>query len=161
MPYYDPQRWIPADDQLDGLVEQKLISHNRTSYKATRSGKSFSPLGALELDVLIGNTSEILRLTEWIEKDGKVCINLGNNGDMFRKGHFKHAGHHNPNCQRIPPPNHVHFPTMKYRDINKSPSYAHPVSGNSDYITALTTFCDCTNIVIQGARIPYLSVYSR
>ena len=98
----------------------------------------------------------MLRLTEWVDTAGKINIDLTDDGSILRQGHFNHSGHHNPNGTDIPPPNHIHFPTMKLPNLRRHPAYAYPVRANCNYIEALVRYCADTNIQIEGAKIPWI-----
>jgi hypothetical protein len=109
---------------------------------------------AIELDVVIEGTRELLRLSLSIEKYGKVSINLASVDEPLRKGHFNHGWHHNPDGRDIKPPNHVHFPTADYPALDRQHTYAYPVKSETDYLSALEKFCDDTNISIQAISLP-------
>jgi len=163
MGYYDPSNWIAPDDSLIGEVEDRLKLDKRAQPKATRvqpravrAGKAFLPPNSFELDVIIESTKEVLRLVEWMDKEGKVFIELGVSVDFLRIGHFNHGWHHNPNGRNIPPPHHIHFPTFQYRNITRPPTYAYPVQSGSDFVEAFQTFCDNANIRIKGVPLPLL-----
>lgn len=160
MSYYDPTKWIAADDQLLSDIETKLKLEKRSSSKRAKYGRSFLPRTCLELDVNVDVTHELLRLTEWIDQTGKVYIELGYSEDMYRKGHFNtDEWHHNPNGANIPPPHHMHFPTVTYPNLKRKPNYAHPIKANNDYIdyiNALKRFCAFVNITLRGVALPLL-----
>ncbi len=156
MSYYNPINWIPSDDQLILDIEQKLTSDKRAYSRGAGSGKYLSPPSAMELAVIIGATKEVLRLTEWEDRQGKVFINLTFDEDTYRKGHFNTDWHHNPNGEDIRPPHHIHFPTVKYPKLERPPTYAYPVKSDNDYLSALTKFCEDSNIELHGASVPLL-----
>jgi len=156
MSYYNPISWISSDDQLISDIEQKLVIYKRASSRGLGSGKYLSPPSAMELAVIVEDTQEILRLTEWEDRQGKIFINLTFSEDTYRKGHFNTGWHHNPSCNDIRPPHHIHFPTVKYPKIERPITYAYPVNCDSDYLSALRKFCDDTNIELRGASIPLL-----
>ena len=156
MAYYDPSSWIGSGDQLVEAVERRIRLHKRARPRASRLGKTYSPPNSIELSVSIGETNEMLRLTEWVDTAGKINIDLTDDGSILRQGHFNHSGHHNPNGTDIPPPNHIHFPTMKLPNLRRHPAYAYPVRANCNYIEALVRYCADTNIQIEGAKIPWI-----
>jgi len=164
MGYYDPSNWVAPDDSLMGEVEDRLELDKRAQPKApsrifrrvSGAGKSFLPPVSLELDIVVESTNEFLRLIEWIDKEDKVYIQLSVSNNFLRIGHFNHGWHHNPDGRNIPPPHHIHFPTLKYANITRPPSYAHPVQSGNTYIEALETFCDNANIRIKGVPLPLL-----
>jgi len=156
MAYYDPRGWIAPDDRLVSNVETRLMLQKQVRPKRSSAGKSLLPPSAMELDVIIKQTDEVLRLTEWVDNLDRVFIDLTSSGDVFRKGHFNHDWHHNPNGRDIPPPHHIHFPTVKYSSLKRKPSYAHPIKAESDYLDALISFCDCANIELHGISLPLI-----
>jgi hypothetical protein len=162
MGYYDPSSWIASDDSIVVSIEAKLIL-KKSAWSAGRTtrGKSFLPKNSLELQVLIEDTGEELRLVEWQgDRQGKIYIDLNQNVDVYRSGHFRCSYHQNPNGCAIPPPHHIHFPTIKYRKLGYGQtSYAHPIMGDQDcnYILALQSFCDQINIFLDKVNIPLWS----
>ena len=162
MPYYDPSKWIAADDTLIADVEQKVIAPKLASSKASRGRKAFLPPNKMELHIVTTDTHEELRLTEWQNKLGKIFINLTHDIGTLRKGHFKgQRWHQNPDGTAIAPPHHVHFPTTKYPnlDLEKVSTYAHPIlreQKDVSYIHALRGFCDYVNIELHGVAVPLL-----
>lgn len=155
MTYYDPKPWISTDDNLISPVEDILKLHKRAYSKRFGTGKSYLPQAPLELDI-ITDDKQILRLTEWKDKNGKIFIELAFVNDTYRKGHFNSTDwHHNPSGENIPPPHHIHFPTKKY-SINQMHTYAFPIKADTDYISTLEKFCEVTNIEIKGVSIPLL-----
>ena len=156
MAYYNPSSWIASDDQLVDSIEHKIRLYKRARPRTSRPGKAFTPPNSMELSVVIRETNEMLRLTEWIDPVGKISIELTDDGTILRQGHFNHGWHHNPNGVDIPPPNHIHFPTVKHRDLTRHPAYAYRVKSASNYIEALAKYCSHSNIDIEGAAIPWL-----
>ena len=158
MAYYDPVVWIAPDDQLVSYVEHTLKLSKRVRSKQSSSGKSFLPLLSVELDVVVEDTNESLRLVEWIDREGKIFINLSYSEDIFRKGHFKQDWHTNPNGAKIRPPHHMHFPTIKYCNLDRRHTYAYPINADIDidYVNALKKFCDYINTRLEGVSIPLL-----
>ena len=155
--YYDPSGWISGDDELVGEIEDKLRCLKKAQPRRSASSKSFLPLFALELDVILEGLVGSLILREWLERDGKININLTINTDSVRKGHFNHKWHHNPNGKEIPPPHHIHFPTVKYRNLDRRHTYAYQVRVNdNDYLSVLKIFCEHVNIRITGVALPLL-----
>ena len=164
MAYYDPSGWIDPSDSLIGEVEDKLKLDKKAQPKgsstpqrrAPGTTKAFLPPVSFELDVVIQSTRELLRLTEWIDKAGKVYIDLTVSNDFLRKGHFKNNWHHNPDGRDISPPHHTHFPTVKFNNLTRPHSYAYPVRSGSNYLEALVTFCEHVNISIKAVPLPLL-----
>lgn len=156
MPYYGPTSWIPDEDYLLFDVENRVKANKRATTAKSRRSKSFLPPYSIELDVLINETHEVLRLTLTKEKQGKVSINLAAGDDMLRKGHFNHAYHHNPNGVDIPPPHHIHFPTYNYPSLDRQHTYAYSVQADNDYLSALQKLCFDTNISLHNASLPLL-----
>jgi len=158
MGYYDPSPWIASDDSLVESMEAKLMYKKRARSSGRVVGKSFLPKNNLELQVLVDDTGEQLRLIEWQgDRYGKIYIELIQDADNYRNGHFRCGHHQNPNGRAIPPPHHIHFPTVKYRRLGfGQSSYAHPIPVNSDcnYVDALGGFCDCVNIYWEAVPIP-------
>ncbi len=120
-------------------------------------GKSFLPPNALELIVSVVGTKDVLFLRERLDTVGKVSIVLST-GDsvILRQGHFNHDWHHNPNGVEVSPPHHIHFPTEGYPDLSRHHSYAYPVKGKGDYISALYKICEDCNVKVHGIPIPLL-----
>lgn len=159
MLYYDPSGWIDPADHLIPEVEEKLKLEKKAGPRVSRAGKSYLPPNSMELGVLIKDTNEMLRLAEWVDKAGKVSITLSVNDEFLRQGHFNHDWHHNPNGIDIPPPHHIHFPTKRYPNLRRSPTYAYRVKElrqDCNYLDALQKFCSHTNIEIRGAPLPLL-----
>ena len=156
MAYYEPAEWISQDDRLDSEVEEVLKIPKRAFPRRVGSGKSFVPPSAIELDISVKDKTDVLRLTEWEDKQGRVFVNLEHAHRFFRKGHFNSGWHHNPDKRDIPPPHHVHFPTMRYPNLDYPSTYAYPLSADSDYLSALVRFCEDINIEIHGVSIPLL-----
>lgn len=156
MTYYEPIKWASSDDQLVSSVEQILRSYKRAYPRQVGVGRSFLPPSAIELDITIKETREVLRLTEWEDKQGRLFIHLVYSSEFLRKGHFNHDWHHNPDGRNVPPPHHIHFPTMKYPKLEQPPTYAYPVKTNNDYLSTLIRFCEDTNIELRGVSIPLL-----
>jgi hypothetical protein len=160
MGYYDPSMWIGANDRLLADVEGRMQSDKRARSGRSGSGKSFLPPSSLQLDIIVTETEEVLRLTERLDKLGRVRINLFGEGVAFRKGHFNETRwHHNPDDRNIPPPHHNHFPTSKYPNLDRPHTYAHPVRADSDcldFLNALRTFCEYVNIELHGVSLPLL-----
>jgi len=156
MAYYDPTSWIDSSDNLVEYIETKLKLVKRVRQVYSTSGKAFFPPWYMEMNIVIIETREILRLVEWIGSQGKVSINLQTSEDIYRKGHYNHTKpHHNPNCRTIGS-NHVHFPTSKHPNLNRPTTYAHSVRPTNDYVKALRGFCELVNIDMQGVTIPSL-----
>jgi len=164
MAYYDPSGWIDPMDSLIGEVEDRLKLDKKAQPKrastfqrrARVTTKAFLPPVALELDVAVQSTKELLRLTEWIDKAGKVYIDLIVSNDFLRKGHFNQGWHHNPDGRDIPPPHHLHFPTIKFSNLARPHSYAYPIQSNDNYLEALQAFCEHVNINIRAVSLPLL-----
>lgn len=160
MGYYDPSIWIGSNDGLLADVEERVKSDKQARSTSVGSGKSFLPLSSLQLDVIVRETREVLRLTERLDKLGRVRINLLGKDATFRKGHFNETDwHHNPDGRNISPPHHSHFPTSKYPNLDRPHTYAHPVQVDSnflDFLNALRTFCEYVNIELHGVSLPLL-----
>jgi hypothetical protein len=157
MSYYNPIKWISPDDQLAPDLESKLLADKRAYSARSGTGKSFRPPSSIELTVIIRETKETLRLIEWEDRQGKLYIELTSiDNTIFRKGHFKHDWHHNPDGRDIWPPHHIHFPTKKYPRLDRKPTYAYPVQSENDYLSALSKFCNDANIELRHASIPLL-----
>ncbi len=156
MAYYDPSRWIAPTDTLLTHTESKVMANKRAFSQPKRHSKSFLPLHAIELDVVLDDTRELLRLSLSIEKQGKVSINMVSGDEPLRKGHFNHGWHHNPDGRNIRPPNHMHFPTVNYPSLDRRYTYAYPVQSGTDYLSALEKFCNDTNISIHDVPLPLL-----
>ena len=162
MTYYNPVKWIAPDDKLIPEVEQRVMLEKHARSRERTSRSSFLPPWEMELSITIAETAEALRMTEWIDKLGRVFIDLTHDSKTLRKGHFNQIRwHHNPDGRDISPPHHVHFPTVKYPDLDSDhlSSYAHPINTEeprANYLTALRSFCDCVNIRIQGVSLPLL-----
>jgi len=164
MAYYNPSGWVdPADSiidevedrlKLDKTAQPKRVSMSQRRARGTP--RAFLPPVSFELDVIIQSTKELLRLTEWIDKADKVYIDLCVSSDFLRKGHFNHGWHHNPNGRDVPPPHHMHFPTVKFRNLNRPHSYAYRVQSGRTYLEALQTFCEHVNINIRAVPLPLL-----
>ncbi len=159
--YYDPTRWLDPSDRLVNAVELKLKADKFAKSNPKAKGKSFLPLNELELNVIIRESGESIRLTEWVDRIGRFHLGLENSNTKYRRGDFQaNKPHHNPNGKNIYPPHHIHFPTIKY-PLNGGKSYAHPVKPaddktGEDYISALRLFCDYTNILLSGASLPMI-----
>ncbi len=153
MSYYNPIRWIHHDDQLISDIEDKLMADKRARSIQTRVGKSFKPPSAIEFSVIVKETEETFRLIEWEDRAGKLYIELTSMENVFRKGHFRHDWHHNPDGRNIKPPHHIHFPTQNF-PFSKRATYAYPVKSDNDYLSALSKFCNDTNIDLHHAAIP-------
>jgi len=156
MGYNDPAGWIDPNDQLLSHVEDKVKSEKLARPKTGRSVRSFLPPSYLELDIVVKATRELMRLAEWVDVRGRVFVDLVHEDNTLRKGHFNHDWHHNPNGRDISPPHHIHFPTLRYPNLDRMPTYAYPVKANSDYLNVLRKFCDDANIAIQGVPLPLL-----
>ena len=164
MGYYDPSSWIDSADQLITDIEDTLRANKVASQTYARRRKhvrlhditpSFLPPNSFELEVLVRDSGATLFIREWVDKEGKISIDLIHESEHYRKGHFKHIRwHHNPNCRNIPP-NHIHFPTLMYNNLMRQPTYAYP-SDADNFIDALRRFCNDTNINIDGITIPLL-----
>lgn len=160
MGYYNPSIWIGANDRLLADVEERMKSDKQARSARDRSGKLFLPPSSLQLDIIVRETKEVLRLTERLDKLGRVRINLVGEDATFRKGHFNETRwHHNPDGRDIPPPHHSHFPSSKYPNLDRPHTYAHPVRADSnclDFLNALCTFCEYVNIELHGVSLPLL-----
>ena len=164
MGYFDPSSWIDPTDQLITDIEDTLRAGKTASQIYSRRKKriglqytapSFLPPNSFELEVLAQDSGAILFLREWVDKEGKISIDLVHENEHYRKGHFKHIRwHHNPNCRDIPP-NHIHFPTLMYNNLTRQPTYAYPANADN-FIDALRCFCNDANINIDGVTIPLL-----
>lgn len=154
MAYYDPSRWIALTDTLLTHIENKVMANKRAFSQRKRHSKSFLPPHAIELDVVLDDTGELLRLSLSIEKEGNVSINMVSGDEPLRKGHFNHDWHHNPDGHNIRPPNHIHFPTANYPSLDRPNTYAYPVQSETDYLSALEKFCNDTNISIHAVPLP-------
>lgn len=156
MVYYNPTPWIPKEDNLLSNVEDKLRAEKRATSARTRRSRAFLPPYAIELEVTIRETHELLRLTLTKEKLGKISINLAAGEETLRKGHFNHGYHHNPDGRDIQPPHHIHFPTYNYPLLDRQHTYAYPVKADNNYIAALQKLCLDTNINLHDASLPLL-----
>lgn len=155
MSYLNPQKWISPDDELIPDIEEKLIADKRAYSVNVGIGKSFKPPSGIEFSVTIKETSETLRLVEWEDRQGKIFLEITAVDNTFRKGHFNQGWHHNPNRMEIKPPHHIHFPTKNY-PLTMRPTYAYPVKSDKDYLSALSRFCNDTNIELSYATIPLM-----
>ena len=161
MVYYNPTPWIDPIDNLIVTIEQKLQANKVAKSTPKTKGKAFIPLNELELNVIIRESGEVVRLTEWVDGRGRFHLGLEDSNTKYRRADFQVIRHHhNPNGVNIPPPHHIHFPTVKY-PLDGEHSYAHPVEATDDksgvdYISALRLFCDYTNIVLSGVSIPMI-----
>jgi hypothetical protein len=159
--YYDPTRWIAPDDSLVDTIEQKLQADKTAKSTPKTKGRAFIPLNELELNVVIRESGEVVRLTEWMDRIGRFHLGLEDSNIKYRRGDFQETRyHHNPNGINIRPPHHIHFPTVKY-PLNGEHGYAHPVKptdskSGADYISALQLFCDYTNIILSGVSLPII-----
>jgi hypothetical protein len=156
--YYDPARWIDASDSLVATVEAKLRA-TKTAQSATGGRtRAYLPRHELELNVVLSESGEVIRLTEWEDRAGRFHLGLASTSDIYRRGDFKvPLYHHNPNGVDIPPPHHMHFPTVKY-SLKESHTYAHPVrptdeESGEDFVSVLRLFCDHTNIMLSGVSL--------
>lgn len=156
MPYYNPEEWIAKDDRLVGDVENRLVLRKRARSTDTSSSGGIRPPLYMEFQVLIVDTGEVLRMVEWVDREGKVFVNLEMVGFPFRKGHYNQPNyHHNPDGRNIRPPHHIHFPTVKYQNLNEPRSYAYPTNCESNYLDVLKEFCQCNNIDIVSLKLPF------
>ena len=157
MAYYNPEKWISSDDLLIEEIEGRLkMNKHATSAQYPSGIRGFKPKIYVEFDVNIREINEIIRMVGWVDSIGKISIKLSSSDNIiFRLGHFNHPDyHHNPNGRDIPPPRHIHFPTVKFSDLNIHHSYAYPVDNGSDLIEALKRFCGDANIRIMNIRLP-------
>lgn len=156
MAYYNPGRWIKPTDSLLPETESVLKSQKLARQRATSgTGQKLLPPVYLEFDVIIKDTGDVIRMTEWGNTRGKMYINLTRDGMFLRTGHFNQGWHHNPDGREIPPPHHVHFPTANYPSLNSgSSTYAYSINSNNNYVDALLRFCDHNNIEIRGVSVP-------
>jgi len=159
--YYDPTPWIATSDSLVEATEARIKVDKVAKSNLRSKGQFYSPHYKLELDVVVKGSGEILRLSEWRDKIGRLHFKLIDYQDTLRRGDFKETRHHhNPNGANIPPPHHIHFPTIKY-PLNQEHTYAYPVkpsqdkSGEDD-ISALRLFCDYTKIILAGVNLPLI-----
>ena len=161
MAYYDPTLWIDPADSLIITIEQKLQADKTAKSAPKTKGRAFIPLNELELDVIIKESGEVVRLTEWVDRIGRFHLGLGDSNAKYRRGDFQETRrHHNPNGVNISPPHHIHFPTIKY-PLDGEHSYAHPArptddKSGADYISALQLFCSYTNIMLSGVSLPII-----
>jgi len=159
--YYDPIPWIDPSDNLIDIIEDSLKVVKVAKSLGKTKGRSYLPLNELELSITSEDGGEILRLTEWVDRIGRFHLRLVSFNISYRRGDFKVKNyHHNPNGANIPPPHHIHFPTVKY-PLDKRHTYAHPVrpatdKTGADYISALRLFCDYTNIILSRVSIPLI-----
>jgi hypothetical protein len=159
MSYYDPFTWVELGDNLISHIEIWMKGNKNAKAKYRNIGRGFSPPVNFEFDVVMQQGGyEIFRMTEWIDKSGRITISLSRDNKFYRNGHYNRPNyHHNPSGANVRPPHHIHFPTVKYNDINKHPNYAHPVDSENDYINTLCTFCDCVNINLGAISLPLLA----
>ncbi|MBA7526434.1 hypothetical protein ES705_18596 [subsurface metagenome] len=156
MPYYNPERWIAKDDRLVSDVEGRVILRKRARSTDTSVRGGIRPPLCLEFEVVIIDTGEVLRMVEWVDREGKVFVNLEMVDFPFRKGHYNQPNyHHNPDGRNIRPPHHVHFPTVKCQNLNEPHSYAYPANGGSNYLEVIKEFCQCNNIEIVSLKLPF------
>ena len=161
MSYYDPFRWIDPSDSLVCIIEAKLRADKIAKSNRGSKGRAYLPRHELELDIIVKESGEVLRFTEWKDRAGRFHLSLVNTSDIYRRGDFKeNSYHHNPDGRNIPPPHHMHFPTIKY-PLNQRHTYAHPVKPASDqsgedFISVLRLFCDYTNIMLSGVSLPLI-----
>lgn len=161
MSYYDPIRWIDPSDSLVDTIEAKLRASKIAKSNRGSKRRAYLPMRELELDIMVRESGEVLRLTEWKDRVGRFHLRLVNTSDTYRRGDFRvDSYHHNPNGMDIPPPHHIHFPTIKY-SLNQRHTYAHPVQPASDesgedFISVLQLFCDYTNITLSGVSLPLI-----
>ena len=162
--YYNPARWIDSTDELIDYIENIVRSPKNARQTSARRRlrsrpsspiPSFLPPNSFELEIVSIESGDILLLREWVDREGKISIDLIYENEHFRKGHFKHLRfHHNPNGRNISP-NHIHFPTVLYDNIMRQHTYAYPVD-EENFVGALRRFCNDTNIVLEGITIPLL-----
>ncbi len=159
MSYYDPTRWVKLPDTLVVAIEDKVRTNKKAQSSNGRTAGAFLPPNYLDLDVIVEQSGEILRLTEWIDKIGRTHITLSDSNQLsFRRGDFRVTEHHhNPSGVDIPPPHHIHFPTVDY-PLNGTHTYAYPTNSKvvSDYIGALNVFCNVNNIILDKIHLPLL-----
>jgi hypothetical protein len=160
--YYDPTPWIDTFDSLVDFIEARLKVDKVAKSDPRSKGQAYLPQHELELDIVVKESGETLRLTEWRDQVGRFHLGLvSSEEDILRRGDFKETRyHHNPNGKNIPPPHHIHFPTIKY-PLNHGHTYAHPVKptqdqSGQDYISALRLFCDHTKIILRGVSLPLI-----
>jgi len=159
--YYDPAPWVDSSDSLIETIEAELKADKVAVSKTRSKSRAYLPPNTLELDVNAKEYGQTLRLTEWADSIGRFHLGLENPTTTVRRGHFQGRDyHHNPNGVNIPPPHHIHFPTMKY-PLNQRQTYAHPVRptadrSGADYISALQLFCDHNNITLNKVSLPLI-----
>jgi hypothetical protein len=156
--YYDPIRWIDASDSLVATIEAKLRATKTAESNRESRSRAYLPRHELELDIVIAESGEVIRLTEWEDRAGRFHLGLANTSDTYRRADFKVASyHHNPNGVDIPPPHHMHFPTVEH-SLKERHTYAHPVSptgdkSGEDFVSVLRLFCDYTNIMLGRVNL--------
>ena len=126
VPYYNPSIWItdPSDRLID-ICENK-IKLIKTARPKEQYGKCFLPIFHMEWIVVIKETDEMLSLKQYADRTGKIDIDLLDDIEALRKGHYNHKKPHtNPDGQIIPF-HHVHFPTIKYPHLySEARKYAY------------------------------------
>lgn len=149
MAYYDPHDIIDSGDVLITSVES-LIKLPKTAVSCPPKGMSFVPPVSrrMQWDVKVGSTGNIMRLKQHKNTIGFINVVMFYNGSIVRLGHFnRKQGHTNPNKSYVPPPHHIHFPTMKFPNLDRSNhKYAFRVKCNNTLTDTLTAFCDTNNI---------------
>lgn len=155
MTYYDPSIWVT--DKTDKLVEvcENIIKLNKVADPKEKYGQCFQPTFSAQWRVTVLETGEILDLKQWADRTGKIDVDLIQESEGLRKGHYNPRKHHrNPDGQ-IVKPHHVHFPTEKYpRLYVQTKKYAYPSQVNGNYIETIKQFCRESNIELRGT-IPF------
>lgn len=156
MGYYDPGRWVAPDDRLIDQIEAVLKVAKMARQTHTTSSKRYLPPWSMELDIVVLDTRETMRLSEWLGTKGRINIRLQTSEQVCRNGHFNHPKpHQNPNGRTVPR-HHIHFPTVKYPNLSGRRTYAHKVTPTEGHVAALKKFCELVNIDLQGITIPYI-----
>lgn len=154
MSYYDPSPIIHGTDTLIISCETRVKTRKRGELQSSYFGKAFLPPSLqLEWLVIIGETGEILTLKQWVNKVGKIEINLiDSNMYWLRKGHYNNTPHRNPDDSITKGPHHIHFPTTKYPTLDvQRQKWAYSVDVNGNYLEALIQFNRHTNIRLRGS----------
>ncbi len=151
--YYDPTPWIAPGDRTIEEVESLVGAPKRARQKTVSAGGEFRPPAGIELEVIVDNTKERLRLTfRSVYLTDEIYITLSSQPEgMLRMGHFNTLRPHtNPDHRVLAHRHHAHFPTLRYQNQGpKDRKYAFPVictegNGNApvEGFLALRVFCD-------------------
>ncbi|PVV83531.1 hypothetical protein [Dehalogenimonas alkenigignens] len=154
--YFNPLPLIAHGDEAIPSIEN-LIRAQKVAVTDTRRRNSFSPPNQVQLDVKTVLSGDILRIHQSKDTIGLITVTMFHNNEVVRQGHFNRKDwHHNPSGQNIPPPHHIHFPTLKFPRIGRANrdghSYAYQVDSDRDMTSTLKCFCINNNISLQNAQ---------